>query len=66
MFVSPRLLCETQGTSTARRIAKSSLFLLVGQIVSLSVGFVYTIEIARYLGPTGFGVISLALVFTAI
>ncbi|MGZ4848262.1 MAG: flippase [Halobacteriota archaeon] len=42
------------------------MYLLIGQVFSLVIAFIYTIQIARHLGPTGFGVISLALSFTAI
>jgi O-antigen/teichoic acid export membrane protein len=52
--------------STARTIARSSSLLLIGQIVSLGIGAVYTIEIARYLGVTGFGLLSTALAFTGV
>jgi len=52
--------------STARTIARSSLLLLIGQIVSLCLAAVYAIAIARYLGVTGFGLLSTAIAFTAV
>jgi O-antigen/teichoic acid export membrane protein len=52
--------------STARTIARSSILLLIGQIVSLGIGAVYAILIARYLGVTGFGLLSTAIAFTGV
>jgi len=52
--------------STARTIARSSVLLLVGQIVSLALAAVYAIAIARYLGVTGFGLLSTAIAFTGV
>jgi O-antigen/teichoic acid export membrane protein len=52
--------------STARTIARSSVLLLIGQIVSLGIGAVYGIAIARYLGVTGYGLLSTAIAFTAV
>jgi O-antigen/teichoic acid export membrane protein len=52
--------------STARTIARSSILLLIGQIVSLGIAAVYAILIARYLGVTGFGLLSTAIAFTAV
>ena len=43
--------------STARTIARSSILLLIGQIVSLGIAAVYGIAIARHLGVTGFGLL---------
>ncbi|MGZ4861753.1 MAG: flippase [Halobacteriota archaeon] len=52
--------------STARTIARSSILLLIGQIVSLGIAAVYAIALARYLGVTGFGLLSTAIAFTAV
>jgi O-antigen/teichoic acid export membrane protein len=52
--------------STARTIAKSSTLLLIGQIVSLGIAAVYVIELARYLGVSGFGLLSTAIAFTGV
>ncbi len=52
--------------STARTIAKSSILLLVGQIVSLGIAAVYGIVLARHLGVTGFGLLSTAIAFTTV
>ena len=52
--------------STARTIAKSSILLLIGQIVSLGIAAVYGIVLARYLGVTGFGLLSTAIAFTTV
>lgn len=50
--------------STVRRIAKNTSVLLIAQIVSLVLGFFFTLYTARYLGAAGFGVLSFALAFT--
>lgn len=52
--------------STARRIAKNTLFLFVSQIISYILAFFYMIYLARYLGAEGFGILSFALAFTGI
>jgi len=52
--------------STARTIARSSTLLLIGQIVSLGLAAVYGIAIARYLGVTGYGLLSTAIAFTGV
>jgi O-antigen/teichoic acid export membrane protein len=52
--------------STARTIARSSILLLIGQIVSLGIAAVYGIVLARYLGVTGFGLLSTAIAFTTV
>lgn len=57
---------RAKNMSTARTIAKSSVFLLVGQIVSLGIAAVYGIVLARYLGVTGFGLLSTAIAFTSV
>ena len=57
---------RAKNMSTARTIAKSSVLLLVGQIVSLGIAAVYGIVLARYLGVTGFGLLSTAIAFTSV
>ena len=52
--------------STVQRIAKNTIFLLVSQVINLLLAFLYMTYIARYLGPSGFGVLSFALAFTGI
>jgi O-antigen/teichoic acid export membrane protein len=52
--------------SAARTIARSSILLLIGQIVSLGLAAVYGIELARYLGVTGYGLLSTAIAFTGV
>ncbi|HYC20412.1 MAG TPA: flippase [Candidatus Bathyarchaeia archaeon] len=52
--------------STARTIAKSSIVLLIGQIASLGIAAAYGIALARYLGVTGFGLLSTAIAFTTV
>jgi O-antigen/teichoic acid export membrane protein len=57
---------RAKNMSTARTIAKSSVLLLVGQIVSLGIAAAYGIVLARYLGVTGFGLLSTAIAFTSV
>lgn len=57
---------ERSNMSTARKIAKNTLFLLISQIISYALTFFYMIYIARYLGADGFGILSFALAFTGI
>jgi O-antigen/teichoic acid export membrane protein len=57
---------RAKNMSTARTIARSSILLLIGQIVSLGIAAVYAIEIARYLGVSGFGLLSTAIAFTGV
>jgi len=52
--------------TAARTIARSSILLLTGQIVNLGIAAVYAIALARYLGVTGFGLLSIAIAFTAV
>lgn len=52
--------------TTVKKIAKNSLFLLSGQIISLVFGFFYFVYMARYLGAEDLGVLSFALSFTLI
>ncbi|MGD0352439.1 MAG: flippase [Dehalococcoidia bacterium] len=52
--------------STVKTIAKNTIVLLIGQVLSFIVGLFCTIYILRSLGPAGFGVLSFALAFTGI
>ena len=52
--------------NTVRRIAKNTLVLFIAQVISMILGFFYTMYTARYLGAEGFGVLSFALAFTGI
>ncbi|KYC45244.1 MAG: colanic acid exporter [Candidatus Methanofastidiosum methylothiophilum] len=50
----------------ARNIAKNTVVLLISQIVTYVLAFLYTIYLARYLGVEGFGTLSFALAFTGL
>lgn len=52
--------------SVIRTIAKNTLVLLAGQVVTVVLTYFYTIYTARYLGAEGFGVLSFAIAFTGI
>lgn len=52
--------------SNARTIAKNSGVLLIGQLVTYTLGFFLILYTARYLGPEKFGTLSLALAITGI
>jgi O-antigen/teichoic acid export membrane protein len=52
--------------SSVQRIARNTTLLLLSNIASLVLGFFFTMYVARYLAAEGFGVLSLALAFTAI
>jgi len=52
--------------STVQRIAKNTGVLLISQIASYIIGFFFIMYTARYLGATGFGILSFALAFTGI
>ena len=47
-------------------IAKNIGILFLSQIITIIFGFLYIIYIARYLGTSGFGILSFALAFTGI
>jgi O-antigen/teichoic acid export membrane protein len=49
-----------------QRIAKNTGLLLVSQVISYLLGFVYIMYTARHLNKEGFGVLSFALAFTQI
>ncbi|MGB9940893.1 flippase [Methanosarcina sp.] len=52
--------------TTVRNIARNSLFLFSGQIISLVLGAFYFFYMARYLGEVNLGILSLALSITVI
>jgi O-antigen/teichoic acid export membrane protein len=52
--------------STVRRIAKNTVILLMAQGISYLLAFFYIVYTARYLGPAGYGVISIAIAITGI
>lgn len=52
--------------NTVQRIAKNTGILLSSQIIACILGFFYSIYMARYLGPVGFGVLSFATALTLI
>lgn len=52
--------------SVAQRIARNSLVLLVGQILTYVLSFFVVMYLARYLGPGPYGILSFGLAFTAI
>ncbi|MBI5680689.1 MAG: flippase [Methanobacterium sp.] len=47
--------------STARTLAKNTTVLLISQIISYILAFLYTIYTANYLGVAGFGVLTVAI-----
>jgi len=49
-----------------RAIAKNTLVLMVGRIITIGLTYFYTIYTARYLGAQGFGILSFAIAFTGI
>jgi len=48
------------------RITKNTAALFISQVICYSFYFMFTVSIARYLGPMHFGLLSFALAFTAI
>ena len=52
--------------SVVRKIAKNTTVLLLSQVISYILAFVYTIYTARYLGASGFGILSFALALGSI
>jgi len=51
--------------TTVHRIARNAAVLLISQVFSYLLTFVYMALIARHLGAGGFGILSFALAFTA-
>ncbi len=52
--------------TTVKSLARNSLFLFSGQIITLVFGFFYFVYMARYLGAKDLGVLSFSLSFTLI
>jgi len=52
--------------STVRNIAKNTAVLFIAQGISYGLGFIYTIYLARYLGPSEFGILSFAMAFATV
>jgi O-antigen/teichoic acid export membrane protein len=52
--------------SNLQRIAKNAAVLLIAQVISYLLGFLYVMYTARYLKAEGFGILSFALAFTGI
>ena len=51
--------------SQARRIARNTLVVLLGNVSSYAFGFFFTMYVARYLGAEGYGILSFAIGFTS-
>lgn len=49
-----------------RTIARNTLILFTGEIITILSSYLYTIFTARYLGAEGFGILSFAIAFTGI
>jgi O-antigen/teichoic acid export membrane protein len=60
----PRLASNPM--SNVQRIARNTTLLLLSNVAGFVLGFFFTMYVARYLAAEGFGVLSLALAFTAI
>lgn len=52
--------------NTVNRIAKNTILILISQIITYFLGFFIIMYTARYLGASGFGILSLALSITGI
>ncbi|MGC9516148.1 MAG: flippase [Methanomicrobiales archaeon] len=52
--------------TTAKKIAKNTGVLVLSQIVTYILGFIYVVYVARYLGAAGYGILSFGLAFTGI
>lgn len=52
--------------NTVQKVTKNTLVLLIAQIISMILGFAYTIYIARGVGSEGFGKLNFALAFTGV
>ena len=50
----------------AQRIGRNTAVVFISRILSSALCFLYMIQIARYLGPSGFGVLCFSLAFTRI
>lgn len=52
--------------SSAKRIARNTSLLTIGQIINYGEGAIYAILVARYLGAEGLGVLSFGVALTAV
>ncbi|MDI6644120.1 MAG: flippase [Methanobacteriaceae archaeon] len=52
--------------TTAKNIAKNTGVLVLSQIITYLLGFIYIVYVARYLGAEGYGILSFGLAFTGI
>jgi O-antigen/teichoic acid export membrane protein len=52
--------------NTVQRIAKNLMVLFSSQLIAYLLAFFYTIYIARYLGPVGFGILSFSMALVSI
>jgi O-antigen/teichoic acid export membrane protein len=52
--------------SAVKTIARNTIFLAVSQAITIALGFFYIMYIARYLRVDGYGILSIALVFSSI
>lgn len=52
--------------NTVRAIARSTLILFVGQIITIVLSYLCTVFTARHLGAEGFGILSFAIAFTGV
>jgi len=52
--------------SIGTKIAKNTSVFLISQIISYVIGFLYTIYMARYLGPENFGILTFAISLTSL
>jgi len=66
MSEPPQIQERENDVSQARRIARNTSFLTIGQIVSYAESFVYVIFVARYLGPPGLGILNFGAALIAV
>jgi O-antigen/teichoic acid export membrane protein len=52
--------------SSAKRVARNTSLLTIGQIINYGEGAIYAILVARYLGANGLGILNLGLALTAV
>jgi len=68
MSEQPQTQKRESNTSLTRRVARNTSFLTISQIISYAESLIYTILVARYLGPQGLGILNfgaaLILVFS--
>jgi O-antigen/teichoic acid export membrane protein len=52
--------------SSAKRVARNTSLLTIGQIINYGEGAIYALLVARYLGAAGLGILNLGLALTAV